>query len=394
MRKKILRSIPDTDIEELRTGHDQKGDMGSDEGLSHSLVEGNEQRLQQGMLLDAGLSQGLFAFNPEMMFENLVKDYSNAKKIYGESFLRYASGFDNDTIKKNIKFPEFQKQVKNNLKQTEQELKDEDFIDEDGKITDKGFSLASIVLYMQELDDLTAKGLGERKTKKAMLYGDKENIKNYKKGDRYRDISIQSSVRRAIRRNHSKIELEDLRVFERDSKGMIYIVYGLDASGSMKGKKIELCKRAGIGLAFKAIEENDKVGLIVFGSEIHEAVYPTHDFSQFIKAIVKVTPKKQTNLALTIQRAIEMFPSQNITKHLVLITDAMPTVGDDPTKNTLNLVERAADYGITISVIGIGLEKDGAELAKKIVEIGKGRLYVVNDLDNIDRIVLQDYYNL
>ena len=89
-----------------------------------------------------------------------------------------------------------------------------------------------------------------------------------------------------------------------------------------------------------------------------------------------------------------MFPSQNITKHLVLITDAMPTVGDDPTKNTLNLVERAADYGITISVIGIGLEKDGAELAKKIVEIGKGRLYVVNDLDNIDRIVLQDYYNL
>ena len=33
----------------------------------------------------------------------------------------------------------------------------------------------------------------------------------------------------------------------------------------MKGPKIGACKRAGIALAYKAIEEKDKVGLIVFG---------------------------------------------------------------------------------------------------------------------------------
>ena len=89
-----------------------------------------------------------------------------------------------------------------------------------------------------------------------------------------------------------------------------------------------------------------------------------------------------------------MFPRDNVTKHLILITDAMPTVGDDPNKNTLNLVERATGYGITVSVIGIDLSKEGTELARKIAEIGKGRLYVVKDLDNLDRIVLQDYYSL
>ncbi|MBS3152307.1 VWA domain-containing protein [Candidatus Woesearchaeota archaeon] len=392
--KKKAVIIPNLDIKELKKGHEQKGSLDTDEGLSHSIVEGNKQRVQQGMLLDSALNQGLFAFNPDMMFENLVKDYSNAEKIYGESFLRFASGYDNNTIKKNIRFPEFQRELKKNLKQTEQELKDEDLIDKEGSITDKGFSLASIVLYMQELDDLRAKGFGDKKTKKAMVYGDKENTRNFRPHDRYKDIAIKSSVRKAIRRRHSGLSNEDLQVFERDNKGKIFIVYGLDASGSMKGKKIEICKKAGIALAYKAIDEQDSVGLVVFGSEIEDVVYPTKDFSQFIHAIVKIRAKKQTDIALTIEKAIEMFPRDNVTKHLVLITDAAPTVGSDPSKNTLNLVERAAAIGITISVIGIDLNKESTELAKRIVEIGRGRLYVVKDLENLDRVVLQDYYSL
>lgn len=346
------------------------------------------------MLLDASLNQGLFSFNADMIMEKLVKDYSNAERIYGESFLRFASGYDNNAIKKNIKFPEFQRDLRNRLKQSEQELKDEDLIDEKGSITDKGFSLASVILYMKELDDLRAKGLGDKKTKKTMIYGDKENTRNYKPHDRYRDIAIKASIRKSLRRGHTELQSEDLKTFERDNKGKIYIVYGLDASGSMKGKKLELCKRAGIALAFKAIDEKDHVGLIIFGSDIEDVVYPTKDFTQFVKAITKIRAKKQTDIAITIDKAIEMFPRENITKHLVLITDAVPTVGNDPNKNTLNLVERAAYLGITISVIGIDLNKESTELAKKITEIGKGRLYIVKDLENLDRIVLQDYYNL
>ncbi|MBI2148892.1 VWA domain-containing protein [Candidatus Woesearchaeota archaeon] len=385
---------PNLDIKEQKKGYEQKGSLDIDEDLSHSIVEGNKQRTQQGMILDSALNQGLFAFNADMVFENIVKDYSNADRIYGENFLRFASGFDNNTIKKNIRFPEFQRELKNKLKQTENELKDDDLIDDKGSITDKGFSLASIVLYMQELDDLRAKGLGERKTKKAMIYGDKENTRNFRSHDRYKDIAIKSSIRKALRRGHKELTTEDLKVFERDSKGKICVVYGLDASGSMRGKKIELCKKAGIALAFKAIDEQDNVGLIVFGSEIEEVVYPTKDFSQFIKAIVKIKAKKQTDIALTIEKAIEMFPKDNVTKHLVLITDAVPTVGSDPNKNTLNLVERAANFGITISVIGIELNKESTEFAKRISEIGRGRLYVVKDLENLDKIVLQDYYSI
>lgn len=387
--------FPSIDVKELKKGYEQKGIMdNSDDGLSHSIVEGNKQRIQQGMLLDSSLNHGLFAFNADMMFETLVRDYGNAEKIYGESLLSLATSYDKNTLKKNIRFPEFQRELKNKLKQTEKELKEEDLINNDGSITDRGFNLASVILYMQELDDLRAKGLGEKKSKKIMVYGEKGNVRKFRKHDRYRDIAIKSSVRMALRRGHDKLETDDLRVFERDSRGKIYIVYGLDASGSMKGKKIELCKKAGVALAYKAMDEMDKVGLIVFGSSVQEVVHPTNDFSQFIKAIVKIRAMKQTNIALTIEKAIEIFPRENVTKHLVLITDAVPTVGDDPSKNTLNLVERASAYGITISVIGIELSKEGTELAKRIVETGRGRLYIVRDFENLDRIVLEDYYSL
>ncbi len=365
----------------------------SDSGLSHSIIEGKKDKIDQGMLIDSSINQGLFAFNPNMMFEHLVKDYNNAERIYGESFLRLATGFEANAIKKNIKFPEFQREIKNKLNKKFSELEDEGLIDKEGKITEKGIELASLVLYTQELDSLQAKGLGDKKTKKAYLYGEKENIRNYRKHDRYKDIAIKSTAKKAIRRNHKNFEKEDLMVFERDNKGKIFIVYALDASGSMKGKKIELCKKAGIALAYKAIEEMDKVGLLVFGSDIEETVYPTTDFSQFLKSITKIMAKKQTNIALTIEKAIELFPREDITKHLVLITDASPTVGNDPKENTLNLVERAATLGITISVIGIEL-KEGLELARRIVEIGNGRLYIIKNLENLDKIVLEDYYSL
>lgn len=387
-------SIPSIEVAELRKGHEAEGYMDFDEGLSHAIVEGNKERIQQGMLLDSSINQGMFAFNPDMMMDHLVKDFENAKKLYGETLLRIASGEDPGTLKRNIRFPEFQRQLKTKLKQKERELKDANLLDKEGNISNLGMDLASLVMYTQELNDLRAKGLGEKKSKHKMIYGDKNNIRNYKKHDRYRDISIRSSVRAAIRHGHSGLENNDLKVFERDSKGKIYIVYALDASGSMKGKKIEVCKKAGIALAYKAIEEKDNVGLIVFGSAIEDVVYPTSDFSQFLRKITSIRAKKQTDIASTIDKAIEMFPHDNVTKHLVLLTDAVPTIGDDPGKSTVNLVEKASALGITISVIGIDLNAEGTELAKKIVEIGSGNLFVVKDLNNVDKIVLEDYYSL
>jgi len=361
----------------------------------HSVLENDKETIDDGKLLREALNQSIGAFSPDLMLESFVNNYNLAKNLYGDTILSLLSGYDDSYLKKNIHIPEFQKELKKRIDKKISDLKREKLIDRDNFILDKGVELAAFVLSMEELNNIAPKGMfGEKFHKKINVYGSKQDVKNFKRGDRYRDIAIKSSARTSIRRGHSEIAVDDLKSFEKQSKGQVNIIYAIDASGSMKGEKIDMCKKAGVALAFKAIEEKDKVGLIVFGADIKESLRPTYDFVGLAKAITKAKASKETDLALTIEHSITLFPSFNVSKHLILLTDALPTKGGDPEKETLKAVELAAANDITISVIGINIDKNGEKLAKKIVEIGRGKFYVVKNLQELDRIVLEDYYNV
>jgi len=361
--------------------------------LMHSVLENDKDTIDKGKLIRDSINQGFDSFTPDLMYQQLVKNYSLAKHIYGPSLLKLATGYDPDYIKKNINIPEFQKELRFRIEKNIEKLKEEGLLNKDDSINDKGIELASLVTYFEELDKLIPTGiLGQKIHKKVFAYGSKEDVRDYKKSDRYRDIAIKKSAKLAIRRGHKNLHKKDLRVYERQSKGQSYIVYALDASGSMKGAKIDACKRAGIALAYKAIDEKDKVGLIVFGSEIKTVIPPTWDFFFLIKSITAAKASKETDLVATLKKAIELFPNENITKHLILITDALPTTGKNPEKETLQEVSIARNNGITISLIGINLNEKGEKLAEKIIELGEGRLYSIKNLENIDKVVLEDYY--
>ncbi len=361
----------------------------------HSVLENDKKVIDSGKLISDAISQGMSSFSPDLMFEQLVKSYVMAKHIYGESLIRLVSGYEPDYIKKNIGIPEFQRELKERIQQKVQELREEGFLMKDNSLSEKAVELASLVLYFEELDKIVPKGvIGEKISKKAFVYGEKENSRLYKKGDRYRDIALKKSVKLAVRRGHKHFEDTDLQVYEKKGKGQTYIIYALDASGSMKGRKIDACKKAGIALAYQAINEKDKVGLIVFGSEVKEFIEPTLDFTRLLKAITKVRASKETDIVSTLQKAIELFPIGNVTKHLILLTDALPTKGEEPEKLTLEEASIARSEGITISLIGINLDEKGKNLAERIVELGEGRLYVVRNLENVDKIVLEDYYRV
>lgn len=363
--------------------------------LMRSVLENDKGTIEKGKLISDSINQGIDAFTPDLIYQQLVKNYSMAEHILGQSLLKLATGYNPDYIKKNIKIPEFQKELRFKIQKNIEKLKEDGLLGSDSEITDKGIELASLVAYFEELDKITPKGIfGEKLHKKASVYGGKEDIRAYKKGDRYRDIAIKRSVKLAIRRCHKSIKEKDLKVFERQSKGQSYIVYALDASGSMKGSKIDACKRAGIALAYKAIDGKDKVGLIIFGSDIKIAIEPTSDFPYLLKSITSAKASRETDLASSLRKSIELFPNEEITKHLIIITDALPTVGKDPEKEALQEVSIARNKGITISLIGINLDEKGKSLAEKIVELGHGKLYAVKNAENVDRIVLEDYYGV
>jgi Mg-chelatase subunit ChlD len=366
-----------------------------DDKLMHSVLENDRKKIDEAKTLKEAINYGIGAFNPDLMFENIVNSYSQAERLYGSKLIRQLTGYDPKYIERNMNIPEFKRELKKKIEENIEGMKKDGMINKEGEIIEKGVQMATLIMYIEELDEITPKGeFGEIVHKKSYIYGEKMDSRDFKKGDRYRDLAIKRSVKKAIRRGHNELLVSDLQSFERKQKGSTYIVYGMDASGSMKGKKIEQSKKAGIALAYKAIEHRDKVGLISFGTKIKQKVEPTDDFGMLLKEIVKINASMETNFTEMISHAIEMFPEGHMTKHLIILSDALPTVGAEPVKETLQALSAARDKGITTSLIGIGLDEKGEETAKKIIEIGQGKLYVTKDLEELDKIILEDYYSV
>lgn len=358
-----------------------------------SILDNDEETVNDGKLLMHALNSGISNFTPDLLFEKLVTSYKSAKKIYGPTFLREVTGYSEGQVERNKHISEFTRELKRNIEHRLKELKKQGYLDRDGNVTSRGLTLSQLILYTEELDKLAAKGiLGEREHKKAYEHGMKEDVKPYAKG-RYRDIALRKSIRRAVKRGHTELLKEDLMSFERMERGKRILVYALDASGSMKGQKLEQCKKAGIALAYKAIQEGDAVGLIVFGKDIKTKVTPTRNFKQLLSEITIIHAKERTNIAHTIKEAIGIFPKEEATKHIVLITDAMPTSGAQPEQESVQAAHLALQEGVSVSIIGVQLQKDGEIIAQKIAEAGNGRLFSVRELENIDAVVLQDYYS-
>ena len=361
--------------------------------LMHSVLECDKETIDDGKLLSESFNQSLGSFTPSMIFQNLVSNFKIAKYLYGETIIREVTGYDPRFIENNVRDPEFRKELEKNIKENVEKLQKKGYIDKDGFVTEQGVKLSSLVLYTEELNNLIPKGFGEKRENKKSIYGDKEDYDVFKKS-RYRDIAIKQSVKTALRRQHSELIIPDLKVFERRKKGKISIIYALDSSGSMRGEKIKTAKKAGIALAFKAIQEKNNVGLIVFGSEIKSVVEPTQDFGLLLRELTMIKAGMETDIAKTISKALELFPNSKVTKHLVILSDALPTKGKKPEEETLQAVSIAREGEVTISLIGINLDEKGLKLARKMTEIGNGKLYKVKDLEEIDKVILEDYDSL
>lgn len=379
---KPFESFSDT-VEELT------GQLGGGDQLPRSVIEGENP---DGKLLEEAINRGLNNFVPDLLFNQITQNYRQAKQLYGERLLREISGYDSDYLEKNSAVPEFKKELKSKIGQKIKSLQEQGLLSGEGSITERGLDYASYVLYTEELDQMEAKGLlGEREHTQKSHYGTHEDSAPYKAGDRYHDIDVNKTIKVAIRRGHNKIIPKDLRIYERQAKGSIEIIYAIDASGSMRGDKLAMSKKAGVALAYKAVEHKDKVGIVIFGSEVKTHLRPTVVFWEIIQHIAKARASKETDFVQAIETASELFSQDAGTKLLVFITDGMPTKGDTPEQDALDAITRAFAQGITISMIGIDLQEKSAQFLREAVARGNGKFHAVRDVQELDVVVLEEY---
>lgn len=360
--------------------------------LATSILQNDKSRIDSGNIINEALNQGLSAFCPSLIFSLVVKNFQLATHLYGEKLIRLITGYNPSYIKRNLNVPEFQFELQKRINAAVSSLELDSLIDSEGAISSDGITLASLILLMEEIDALQSKGIGSKKSYKKAEYGDRADVRFFRKGDSYKDLALKYSLKLALRRSHPALLDEDLKSFERVDKNSIQIIYAIDASGSMRGEKIAAAKKAGIALAFKAIQNRDEAGLVVFGSDIKFTEKPTKDFRKLLEAITRIRASKQTDFVRMLTKSVELFARRKLTRHLIIITDALPTAGNKPEQEALEAVCKAKAQGIGISMVGINLDNKGKSFAERLVQLSKGRLYLVKNLGEVDRIVLEDYF--
>jgi Mg-chelatase subunit ChlD len=396
--KKYLVMFPNNEFENLDEIQENKGSLSKDpseDKLMRSVANNDKKVIDDGTLILEAMNQSISTFNPDIMFQSIVENFKLAKEIFGEKLLREITGYDLDYIDRNKKIPEFKEELKKKISARTNELRKDDLIDHEDNITEKALSLSALIMYTEELDKLQNYSLeGKKDLSSKNRVTKKGTIMPYKKGSRYKDINLRSSIKTAIRRNHLKLNLDDIKINDKDSKSNIEIIYAIDASASMKGKKIEMAKKAGIALSFNAIQDKNKIGLIIFGDEIKDSLSPSTNFKLIINSIARIKPSKQTDFAKTIKKAYELFTNNDADKHLFLITDSMPTVGENPVENAIEECYKAKKQNINISIIGINLSQEGINISEKITAAGEGKLNIIKDVDNLDLLILEEYNNI
>ena len=113
--KVVVYFSPEQEFKELSKAEEAEGKLSTsleDNKLMHSVLNSDKKTIDQGNLIEEAINRGIGAFTPDLMFEQLVKNFQITKQIYGEKIIRLIAGYNPDYIERNLGIPEFRKELK------------------------------------------------------------------------------------------------------------------------------------------------------------------------------------------------------------------------------------------------------------------------------------------
>ena len=231
-------------------------------------------------------------------------------------------------------------------------------------------------------------GYGKHSTGRKSVTGEGRIIgyRQFRFGDRYRDVCLKETMREALRNRRLKFARDDIRVAVRDIHSRTDIILALDLSGTMRQlEKLWCAKESAIALGLAATRVGDRVGLVTFSNRAEVVVDLTAGvYKLTAKALdLDLHDKAFTNIGHGLLKACRLFsrrPRGDAGRHIILISDGDATAPHpSPQRYALRQAAQAARKGITISCICINEESADPELMRKITTIGKGRIYLIEN---------------
>lgn len=271
---------------------------------------------------------------------------------------------------------------------------------------------------------------------------EKAEVRRYKTGDVYRDISIRHTLKEMIKQGKTldAIGRREFRSFDKKPGAQLDIVLCVDVSASMKEQsKLRYAKLALAGLAKAALDKKDRIGIVAF-SNVGNVVTPlTDDYRAVMDSVIRLRADQYTNIGNGLLHARNMLlrDKSGNKKCIILISDGQPNAalsatqgredslekeeeivarnyrlpevemhpgqpatpfrGEDwktrehlGTKHAIVEARTTRDNDIKISVLLITHKDElGEWIARKIAQIGRGKFHKVKTIESIPLDALQ-----
>ncbi len=266
-------------------------------------------------------------------------------------------------------------------------------------ITRRGITLLLEKLAPRIWDSNQVIGQGRHRIGKKLLVGEGRivGMRNWRFGDRYRDVSLKDTLRQAIRNRHETITREDIMVVKRDIRSRMDIVICLDLSGTMNQlDKLWYGKESAIALSLATTNFGDRIGLVSFSNMAKVVSDLTANSYLLTERVLDLDLHENafTNIGYGLLTARSLFARHSKSQgkqHIILVSDGDATAPHPaPGRFAIKEAAKAIRKGITISCICINEENADPDLMQKIARIGHGQITLIGDTREIkDAIVEQ-----
>ena len=203
-------------------------------------------------------------------------------------------------------------------------------------------------------------------------------------GDGFADVGTSAPRGRESRGDTDGKKVKDtfgIGTYVEDTRGegKEKIIYLLDVSGSMKGRKLPLAVNA-LKDALKMLKPGDSFNLITFADGIIEyskKMQPVTEQNRkrIFNHLGGVRTRNGTNISAALERALAT-PVTTI----VLISDGSPSRGEKDSRKIVALVRAKNKHNARILTIGLGIGKNfaGTQLLRWLAEQNNGQMRLID----------------
>lgn len=213
------------------------------------------------------------------------------------------------------------------------------------------------------------------------------------------ELDVIETTKKALVRcfeeeNDFYISQKDLVIIKRIAKSRQDICLVIDASASMAGKRLRNAKYLA---RYLILNTNGRVSVLAFQEKEVVCYVPfTRNFNTLEKGLYSISSNGLTPLASAIYKGVlHVKKSGSIKKpQIILITDGIPTVSlwsQDPIEDAIRAALTVSTNRIEFTCIGL---QPNQECLTEIVDVAKGRLFVVEELNKRELLNVAHDLNL